>query len=113
MTTPTTPRIRWHDERDNLPKFTGRAGTSDADLFRVYEPDTRDDCWILISLLPGQNYRRFTSSPGDGPEPCKAEAERWLEEFVSSLGAVFPETYAGRSDNEAGTAVNIQPGVAT
>ncbi len=43
--------------------------------------------WILTAPL--MRDRRPVSGPD--PEELKAEAERWLEEFVSSLGAVFPD----------------------
>ena len=39
--------------------------------------------WMLTAELPGD------ARPGNDLDELKAEAERWLERFVSSLGAVF------------------------
>lgn len=81
-------RIRWQPKRGVRMGFTGRAGSRSPELFRVYGPNPRSDQHLLTSRLLGMESR--TSY---GPEDeVKAEAERWLEEFASSLGAVFPET---------------------
>ena len=46
--------------------------------------------------LPGSDHRASEITQGASPEKLKAEAERWLEEFISSLGAIFP----GDDENE-------------
>ncbi|SRR6266705_3184988 len=107
-----TERIRWEDE-DGSREFavmTGHIGTIDIPLFKIYEPDERGgghaEDWLLTCSLPAQDRTRY----GDDPDELKAEAERWLEEFISPLGAIFPEQYAGHSENEgSGTGVQIQP----
>ena len=88
-----TKRIRWHDEdgsRD-FAALTGYIGTVDVPQFKIYEPDDRGGEhgaeWLLTSRLPGQDSARYA----DDPDKLKAEAERWLERFVQSLGAIFPE----------------------
>ncbi len=97
--TPTTPtdtgtgratgRIRWEGRPEiSSAAYLGYVGTLDPDLFRIYAPDDRDDDWILASMLPGQSSLRHYS---DNPDAPKAEAEKWLAEFTSSLGAIFPE----------------------
>lgn len=103
----TTARIRWKSEPEvSSAACAGYAGTFSRDLFRIYAPDESDDRWILASLLPGSDHR---SAYGESAEELKPIAERLLSEFVSSLGATFPEEYAGRSENEGGTAVQVQP----
>jgi hypothetical protein len=84
-----TGRIRWTGERrDTDPAFTGSAGTVGPSLFQVYAPDGFAPQWILTTSFPGMEDKR---SYADDPEALKAEAERWLEEFVASLGAIFPD----------------------
>jgi hypothetical protein len=81
------PRIRWHDEPVNGESM-GSVGTLDPAVFRIWAPEEEGGEWLLTAAaLPGEaGKRRYGASPDD----LKAEAERWLEEFVSSLGAVFP-----------------------
>src|SRR5690348_3499951 len=101
MTThPETERIRWSAASPgSLATLAGRVGTLDAALFNIFEPHAREDCWILTSALPGfLGYRRFEARPDTTSETLKAEAERWLEEFVSSLGVAFPEDAARQRD---------------
>lgn len=90
-----TDRIRWERNDDGshvTPAWEGYVGTIGEALFFIFEPDDRDPWWILTSQLPGlpgagQAERR---SHGDDTDKLRAEAERWLEEFVTSLGAIFP-----------------------
>ena len=81
-----TGRIRWQD--DGLSgNYVGYVGTLTESAFRIYSPDTAHETWLLsVRVAAGSEFFY-----GDGLEPLKAEAERWLAEFVSSLGAVFPE----------------------
>lgn len=93
MTAPV-PRIRWEaneDGRASTAAFRGYAGTSDAVNFAIYAPYGRDRGWVLRSDLPGQDQYRTS---GDRLDDLKRHAERWLEEFVSSLGASFPDDSA-------------------
>jgi hypothetical protein len=84
----TETRIRW--EPNGHSGFLGYAGTlTDSDwLFQVWRLDAVTGTWRLSSSLAGQFAWDLDH---DGPDELKATAERWLEEFVSSLGAVFPE----------------------
>lgn len=79
-----TERIRW--ERDLAGNLFGYAGTVESPLFAIDAP-LGGVPWVMSSILPGRYVRR------DHPDSkaLKAEAERMLEEFVSSLGALFPE----------------------
>ena len=89
-------RIRWGTPvPGSLATLAGYVGTLDADLFKIFEPYPGEDGWLLTSTLPGLlGYRRFKVEPDVGPDRLKAEAEHWLEEFVSSLGAIFPPAAA-------------------
>jgi hypothetical protein len=81
-----TGRIRWED-RAGIVAFRGCVAACPGACFAIYAPCSRDPQWLLRSYLPGQGLRR---GAGDDPEKLKAEAERWLEEFVTSIGTVFP-----------------------
>jgi hypothetical protein len=84
----TETRIRWDDDcAGDIPHYAGRAGTVDADLFKIWPPDGRDPEWLLTPELPGHDYAVY----GDGLEELKGRAEELLAEFVASLGAVFPD----------------------
>lgn len=86
----TGTRIRWEDPPgDSFATAAGYVGQIETDLFRIFPPDTLDPEWALNSSLPG--YIGSKRGSADGPDELKALAEVWLEEFVSSLGAVFPE----------------------
>ena len=94
----TTTRIRWADTHRGIPRIEGAVGSLDAYLFAIYPPGDgpgRDAQWLLCCRLPGSDA---LSAHADDPDELKAEAERWLEEFVSALGAVFP---GGHSDGNA------------
>ena len=84
--TETTTRINWrHDDAGNL---FGYAGGTAWPLFTIDAP-LGSLPWTLATCLPIPEAER-----GDGtgtPDELKAEAERWLAEFVTSLGASFPE----------------------
>jgi hypothetical protein len=85
MADPKPTRIRWHEETDP-PGFTGHVGTVGEFLFRVYAPTESGGEHMLLAYMPGYSAR---ASYGTEAE-VKAEAERWLTEFASSLGAIFP-----------------------
>lgn len=82
-----TKRIRWEPTVHG--GFVGHVGTLEPWVFQVFKASDHpgDNRWMLTAQLPGAvaEYR-----PGDDPDELKAEAERWLAEFVSSLGAIFP-----------------------
>ena len=83
----TETRIRW--EAGQFGNLVGYAGTVESWVFQVWHiSDDEDSHWSLISSLP--DAQNWNAADPDDPEPLKAEAERWLTEFVSSLGAVFP-----------------------
>jgi len=82
-----TARIRWEEARYASVaghSYSGHVGTLDR-AFLVWGDA---GCWTLSSALPGlaDRYRR-----DDDPGALKLAAEDWLEEFVTSLGAVFPD----------------------
>ena len=86
-------RIRW--EPTEYGGFAGYVGTLVPWAFQIYVPSVRDDRgWILQAQLPGA-LGKYVTSPDD-PDELKAEAERWLEEFISSLGASFKPEAAVR-----------------
>ena len=87
-----TERIRWEDKEPgngdvyNVASI-GCAGTAEEAAFIIYTPDELHANWLLsVRLIPGSTFLY-----ADDPDELKAEAERWLAEFVASLGAVFPE----------------------
>jgi len=91
--TETTARIRWDDDPRGC--CTGYVGTQDRRAFTIWPPLHDADEWMLdcaFSDVPDE--RAF----GGGPDELKAKAEDWLERFVSSLGAVFPEAMLELAD---------------
>lgn len=91
-TTHTTPRIRWYGHpADRDPAFAGSVGTVDPSVFQIYAPDRFAPQWILTTSLTGMEDKR---SFADTPDALKADAERWLSEFISSLGAIFGDDVA-------------------
>ena len=92
----TITRIRWH--HDGTEGFVGTVGSR---VFALWPPEGDDGEWLLTAALTGmEGERRYGT-----PDELKAEAERWLERFVSSLGAVFPDEpgtmFADVTDGEA------------
>ena len=86
--TEATARIRWEPgAEDSMTAWFGLVGTCGPHVFQIVKPVMRGDQHTLTSELPGQ---RFSKRDGD-PDELKAEAERWLEAFASSLGASFTE----------------------
>lgn len=86
-----TKRIRW--EPTKYGGWTGHVGTAGDFLFQVWLADTAAGGWQLDSTLPGQFGSGWHRCDTD-PEKLKADAEEWLERFVSSLGAVFGDAVA-------------------
>lgn len=80
-----TTRI-WWGSGDGA-SLIGRVGTLEENAFLIVPPGIASE-WALLSSLPGIDRKR---GHADDPDTLKAEAERWLEEFVSSLGAIFPQ----------------------
>lgn len=76
-------RIRWNDG-DEITGSTGVLGPLTFRIVRVY----LDAKWMLLAHGIGMDSRQGRSYERD---ELKAEAERWLEEFVSSLGVIFPD----------------------
>jgi hypothetical protein len=85
--TETTARVRWEDSRNGPgdPAFIGHLGSLD-DLFRIWPPDEPGDEWLLNTCLPGMAEKECYGFPDD----LQLEAEHWLTQFVTSLGAIFP-----------------------
>lgn len=78
--------IRW--EPNGAGMLAGYVGTVGACLLEIFEPDARDGEWILQSFLHGQAGRL---TYGGSADELKQRAEELLQEFASSLGAVFPD----------------------
>ena len=88
MTTETTAtaRIRW--EATTSGSARGYVGSMDYPMFRILKGSTVGR-WYLDAGVLG-HYGHVADDPAD-PEALKPKAEHWLEDFVSSLGAVFPD----------------------
>lgn len=89
-----TTRIRWQETP--LGEFAGRVGALRWLAFQSRPPVYDGGKWQLTSYIPG-SIGKCTCY--DKQEDAQAEAERCLAEFVSSLGAVFPEE--AQADAEA------------
>lgn len=94
--TETTARIRW--EPTEYAGLGGFVGAGKSWLFQIWP--TGKDGWQLDSTLPGQFDRHPVSSD---PGKLKAKAERFLAEFVSSLGAIFGDDLRGAVKRERDT----------
>jgi hypothetical protein len=85
-------RVRWfgYEPGDGviLDGSTGSTGTLGSAAFHIWKPPQAGGELVLTSDLPGQQGHR---SFGSDPDELKATAERWLSEFVVSLGAIFPD----------------------
>jgi hypothetical protein len=91
MTEPTA-HIRW--EQETPQDINGYVGTMDVPMFQLWRTpcdygDVLIGDWVLSSGVPKLATHRLHSSRD--VDALKAEAERWLEEFTASIGAVFPE----------------------
>lgn len=85
-----TTRIRWEDKTPasgdvyNVASI-GYVGTVEESAFIIYTPDEAHAGWLLsVRLTPGSRFFY-----GASQDELKDRAERWLEEFTASLGAVF------------------------
>ena len=93
-------RIRWEPNGDD--RLIGYVGTYPDSAFLIYAPSQYQLQWLLSCRIPCPgNQLSYENSEGE----AKARAETRLEEFVTSLGAVYPEgdgwpgrgwAYAGR-----------------
>jgi len=88
----TETRIRWQDDHDSeTGAAVGYVGAVASYVFKIWPPEDDDaEEWMLATALPGMAFKRADDAD---PEKLKAEAERWLEEFVASLGAIFPDQF--------------------
>ena len=83
-------RIRWQADALGSGEADGFVGIIESSAFAIWKPPQAGGEWVLTSNLPGQeNDRSFDANPDK--LKLKAEAERWLERFVSSLGASFED----------------------
>ena len=83
----TETRIRWSDEPGET---LGHVGTFGRPVFRIWPPDEEGDR-ILLVYLAGDGQHMYHDDTAHALEALKTKAEGLLSEFVSSLGAVFPE----------------------
>jgi hypothetical protein len=81
--TETADRIRWEPGEDGI--FFGYSGTLKPWAFAICPPSTPGGFWMISTPFPLGQPRYV----GSEKEARKA-AERWLAEFISSLGAAFP-----------------------
>jgi len=79
-------RIRW--EATKYGGWTGHTGTLKPWLFQIWRPLPGTGRWVLQATFPGAASE---SRYADDPDDLKGEAERWLEEFIASLGASFED----------------------
>jgi hypothetical protein len=79
---PESGRIRWQLGEDGI--LFGFTGTLKPWVFAICPPGAPGDFWMISTSFPlGQP--RYVSSEKE----ARAAAERWLAEFVQSLGAIF------------------------
>ena len=103
-----TGRIRW--EPTEYGGWTGHVGTIDGFVFQVWKPaPLGEKPWQLESSLPG-NFGYIPFPRDIDPDKLKAEAECLLEEFVRSIGAVFPEPGFEFDDDGEPLEVTYAPG---
>src|SRR5580692_12475195 len=86
-----TEHIRWKRGDDRTFAVShGYVGTIETQQFSLYEPDPAGGShaaeWLLMSRLAGQDRMRY----GADRSELEVTAERWLEQFIASFGAVFP-----------------------
>lgn len=81
-----TGRVRW--ETGPSGNLLGRVGTLPFWSFQILQSGDPAEGFKLFPQLPGLASVIARSVDVD---ELKAEAEGWLEEFVTSLGAVFPD----------------------
>jgi hypothetical protein len=81
-----TKRIRWEEALDG--EGLGYVGSLDRPAFRLWPPDEEGDR-VLLVYLAGSAQHMYHDDGEDSLTALKAKAEELLEEFVSSLGAVF------------------------
>ena len=118
MTTPIPAqgagRIRWHDHTSSsiiyAIAWTGYVGTIEEPAFKIYRPDELHARWLLSVRFATAGCEFFYA---DSDDELKERAERWLEEFVSSLGAVFPdrlrEAVTAERDKRSKAALAVDP----
>lgn len=84
----TETRIRWEPGTEvSIAAWLGCTGTFGPHLFTILRPVAHDEQYALTAHWPGTIGK---VSYDTDPEALKAEAEDWLAEFVSALGATFP-----------------------
>lgn len=100
-------RIRWSD--NDYGGLIGCAGTLDPHAFQIWKPLEGESEWVLTASLPGmEQVARY----GPDPAALKPDAEQLFAEFVSSLGAVFPDEseHPATSRCECGGTVHVGSG---
>lgn len=93
-----TTRIRWEDAPSFDPAdYLGYAGTADAVMFRIFNHEPLRNEWVLTTDLPGMQQARHFAEGSSAPAELKGAAEEWLNRFIASLGAVFPDQFLAES----------------
>jgi hypothetical protein len=87
-----TTRLRWEPGEDGI--LFGYSGTLKPWVFAICPPGSPGEFWMISTAFPlGQP--RYVGSEKE----ARAAAERWLEEFTASLGAVFPDAALKLADD--------------
>ena len=97
-----TERIRWEPTEPGGDDSFGYVGTLDRAVFTLWFPREDGVSWAVSAAIPGTGQEDAECRWGACREEAAAEAERWLSDFVSSLGAVFPESWPVTSRCECG-----------
>lgn len=96
-------RIRWEDAPSFDPAdYLGCAGTADAVMFRIFNHEPLRNEWVLTTDLPGMQQARHFAEGSSAPAELKGVAEEWLNRFIASLGAVFPDEHIDPDCPECG-----------
>ena len=93
-----TKRIRWKPTEPGGDDRFGYVGARDRALFTLWSP-REDGVWAVSAAIPGIAQEDTECRWGASREEAMAEAEQWLEQFISSLGAVFPESAPSAPSN--------------
>jgi hypothetical protein len=80
----STELIRWSES--SYGSLLGHVGTHEEWLFQIWRHEHGHE-WVLGAQIPGWDRQDGRPEPDD----LKPVAETWLREFVTSLGAVFPD----------------------
>jgi hypothetical protein len=91
----STSRIRWERVDGTVTSWFGYVGSHKAPLFQILHPvtgkpdgRTQFHKWALAATF-AQDEVRYPETAEGAQAALKDEAELWLEQFISSIGASF------------------------